>query len=44
MEMGWSREEVWDMEQVDGGWGEARDGIWSVTNEYKKRKRKRKLP
>jgi hypothetical protein len=28
--MGWSREEVWDMEQVDGGWGEARDGIWSV--------------
>lgn len=32
MEMGWSGEEVWDVEQSEGGWGWGRagNGIWSV--------------
>jgi hypothetical protein len=31
--MGWGGEEVWDVEQLEGGWGEAGNGIWSVKNE-----------
>ena len=27
------REEVWDVEQSEGGWGGAGNGIWSVKNE-----------
>jgi hypothetical protein len=28
---GWGGEEVWDMEQSEGEWGEgSRNGIWSV--------------
>ena len=33
MEMGWGGEEVWDVEQSEGGWGGAGNGIWSVKNE-----------
>ena len=33
MEMGWGGEEVWDVEQSEGGWGGAENGIWSVKNE-----------
>jgi hypothetical protein len=33
MEMGWGWEELWDVEQPDGGWGVAGNGIWSVKNE-----------
>ena len=29
----WGREEVWDVEQSEGGWGGAGNGIWSVKNE-----------
>jgi hypothetical protein len=29
----WGGEEVWDVEQSKGGWGGARNGIWSVKNE-----------
>jgi hypothetical protein len=34
MEDGWGVEEVWDVEQLDGGWGMV-NGIWSVKNELK---------
>ena len=30
VEMGWGGEEVWDVEQSEGGWGKAGIGIWSV--------------
>jgi hypothetical protein len=33
--MGWGGEEVWDEEQLEGGWGGARNGIWSVKMNYK---------
>ena len=33
VEMGWGGEEVWDVEQLDGRWGGAGNGIWSVKNE-----------
>jgi hypothetical protein len=33
MEMGSCGEEVWDVEQSDGGWGRAGNGIWSIKNE-----------
>ena len=33
MEMGWGGEEVWDVEQSEGGWGGVGNGIWSVKNE-----------
>jgi hypothetical protein len=33
VEMGWGREEVWDVEQLKGRWGGAGNGIWSVENE-----------
>ena len=26
-------EEVWDVEQLDGGWGRVGNGIWNVKNE-----------
>ena len=29
------REEVWDVEQSEGGWGGAGNGIWSVKNKLK---------
>jgi hypothetical protein len=29
MEIGWGGEEVWDVEQTEGGWGVG-NGIWSV--------------
>jgi hypothetical protein len=32
-ERGWGGEEVWDVEQLEGGWGGAGNGIWSVKNE-----------
>ena len=31
--MGWGGEDVWDVEQLEGGWGGAGNGIWSVENE-----------
>ena len=34
VEMGWGGEEVWDVEQTEGGWG-AGNGIWSVKNKLK---------
>jgi hypothetical protein len=33
VEMGWGGEEVWDVEQLDGGWGRVGNGIWNVKNE-----------
>jgi hypothetical protein len=33
VETGWGGEEVWDVEQSEGGWGGAWNGIWSVKNE-----------
>jgi hypothetical protein len=33
MEMGWGREEVWDVEQSDSRWGRVGNGIWNVKNE-----------
>jgi hypothetical protein len=30
MEMGWGGEEVWYMEQLEGGWGGVGNGIWNV--------------
>ena len=33
METGWGGEEVWDVEQLEGGWEEVGKGIWSVKNE-----------
>jgi hypothetical protein len=30
VEMGWDREEVWDVEQSECGWGGAWNEIWSV--------------
>jgi hypothetical protein len=35
VEMGWGGEEVWDVEQSEGGWGGAENGIWSVKMNYK---------
>jgi hypothetical protein len=36
METGWGGEEVWDMEQSEGGCGGGvRNGIWSVKNKLK---------
>jgi hypothetical protein len=32
VEMGWGGEEVWDVEQLEGGWGDG-NRIWSVNNE-----------
>jgi hypothetical protein len=31
--MGWGGKEVWDEEQLEGGWDGAGNGIWSVKNE-----------
>jgi hypothetical protein len=33
--MVWGGEEVWDVEQMEGEWGGARNGIWSVKNKLK---------
>jgi hypothetical protein len=33
VEMGWGREEVWDVEQSRSGGGGAGNGLWSVKNE-----------
>ena len=30
METGWGGEEVWDVEQLEGGWAGAGNEIWSV--------------
>jgi hypothetical protein len=30
VETWWGGEEVWDVEQSEGGWGGMRNGIWSV--------------
>jgi hypothetical protein len=35
VETGWGRKEVWDVDQSEGEWGEAQDGIWSVKNKFK---------
>jgi hypothetical protein len=35
VEVGWSGEDVWNMELSNGGWGEAGNGIWSVKVNYK---------
>jgi hypothetical protein len=35
LEVRWGGEEVWDMEQREGGWERARNGIWSVKNKLK---------
>ena len=45
--MEWGGEEVWDVEQLDGGWGGAGNGIWSVKIELQikliqKEKKKKK--
>jgi hypothetical protein len=34
MEMGWDSEEVWDVEQSEGGWG-AGNGIWRIKKKLK---------
>jgi hypothetical protein len=45
--MGWGGEQVWNVKQLEGGWGGVGNGIWSVKNELqinlnlKKRKRKK---
>jgi hypothetical protein len=47
MEMMWGREEVWDVEQTEGGWmdGGVENGIWNVKNKFKiKLKKKVSLP
>jgi hypothetical protein len=31
-----SVEEVWDVEQLEGGWGRMKNGIFSVKNKLKK--------
>jgi hypothetical protein len=31
--MRWGGEEVWDVEQSEGGWGGPENGIWRVKNE-----------
>jgi hypothetical protein len=36
--MGWDWEEVWDVEQLEGGWGGVGNGIWSVKNYLIKKK------
>jgi hypothetical protein len=33
MDMVWSGEEVWDMEQLEGEWGGTGNGMWCVKNE-----------
>jgi hypothetical protein len=35
MEMRWGGEEVWDVEQTEGGWGGMGNRIWSVKNKLK---------
>jgi hypothetical protein len=35
VEAGWDGEEVWDVEQSEGGWSWVGNGIWSVKNELK---------
>jgi hypothetical protein len=30
VEMRWGREEVWDVEKSEGGWGGVENGIWGV--------------
>ena len=30
VETGWDEEDVWNVEQSEGGWGAAGNGIWSV--------------
>jgi hypothetical protein len=32
-QVGWGGEEVWDVEQSEGGWGRVVNGIWNVKNE-----------
>ena len=39
METGLGGEEVWNVEQSEGGWG-AGNGIWSVKNKLKRKERK----
>ena len=34
MEMGWGGEEVWDVEQSEGGWIREGNGIWSVKDGF----------
>jgi hypothetical protein len=38
MKMGCGAEEVWDVEQLEGGRGEVGKGIWSVKNELQIKK------
>jgi hypothetical protein len=33
VETGWGGEEVWDVEQSEGGWGRAGNRTWDVKNE-----------
>jgi hypothetical protein len=33
VETRWGGKEVWNVEQLEGGWGGAENGIWSVKNE-----------
>jgi hypothetical protein len=33
VETGWGGEEVWDVEQSEGGWGGVVNGIWRLKNE-----------
>jgi hypothetical protein len=42
MEMEWGGEEVWNMEELEGGWG-AGNEIWSVKNKLKIKKNKNVL-
>jgi hypothetical protein len=35
-------EEVWVVEQLEGGWGRAGNGIWSVKNKFKRKKKRKK--
>jgi hypothetical protein len=41
VEMEWHGEEMWDVEQLEGGWKAAGNGIWSIkliTNKIKFKK------
>ena len=48
METGCGGEDVWDVEQSEGRWGRAGNGIWSVKNELqvklKNNNKEKKLP
>jgi hypothetical protein len=35
LEMGWGGEEMWDLEQLKGGWGMVGNETWSVKMNYK---------